>query len=43
MTPVLQARLERVQLGRVPVLHEVDVALHAGRWIAVVGPNGAGK
>ena len=43
MKPVLQACLHSVRLGRTPVLHDIEVSLHAGRWIAVVGPNGAGK
>jgi iron complex transport system ATP-binding protein len=33
----------RASLGRVEVLHGVDLQLRAGRWSSVVGPNGAGK
>jgi heme ABC exporter ATP-binding subunit CcmA len=29
--------------GRVPVLHDVDLAIAEGETIAVMGPNGAGK
>lgn len=29
--------------GRVPVLREVSLRLHAGEFVAVVGPNGSGK
>ncbi len=42
-TMALQARGIRAQLGRVPVLHGIDLALPRGRWTSVVGPNGAGK
>lgn len=44
MPPIaLQARGLHAQLGRVPVLHGIDLALPRGRWTSVVGPNGAGK
>ena len=33
----------RVALGDRLVLHDVDLALPAGRWTAIAGPNGAGK
>jgi iron complex transport system ATP-binding protein len=33
----------RVALGGREVLHDVDLALPAGRWTALAGPNGAGK
>lgn len=33
----------RVSLDGVPVLHDVDVSVAAGRWTCIVGPNGAGK
>jgi iron complex transport system ATP-binding protein len=32
-----------VTLGGVEVLHNIDLALPAGRWTTIVGPNGAGK
>ena len=32
-----------VSLGKVPILHGIDLALRAGRWTSIVGPNGAGK
>jgi iron complex transport system ATP-binding protein len=42
-TPALYARLSAVRLQRCPVLQPIDLAIHAGRWTAIVGPNGAGK
>ncbi|MDR7094276.1 iron complex transport system ATP-binding protein [Hydrogenophaga laconesensis] len=39
----LQAQGIGVVLGDAPVLHGIDIALHASRWTSVVGPNGAGK
>ncbi|HEU4426375.1 MAG TPA: ABC transporter ATP-binding protein, partial [Pilimelia sp.] len=33
----------RVELGRAPVLHGVDLAVAEGEWLTVIGPNGAGK
>jgi iron complex transport system ATP-binding protein len=39
----LQAVNLSVTLGGVEVLHNVDLALPAGRWTTIVGPNGAGK
>ncbi len=39
----LQAHGLHVQLGRLPVLHGIDLTLPRGRWTSVVGPNGAGK
>ena len=41
--PALQARAIRASLGRVEVLHDISLALPAGRWTSIVGPNGAGK
>ena len=29
--------------GGTAVLQDIDLACHAGQWLAVVGPNGAGK
>ena len=43
MTPLLEARRLSVRRGTRVVLHEVDLAVHAGEAIAVVGPNAAGK
>ncbi|MBW0090293.1 ATP-binding cassette domain-containing protein [Pseudonocardia sp. KRD-184] len=44
MTPVLEARglCFSYETGR-PVLDGADLALHAGRRVAVLGPNGGGK
>lgn len=44
MTPVLAARAVSFsyEAGR-PVLDGADLALHAGRRVAVLGPNGGGK
>ncbi len=42
-TMALQAHGIRAQLGRVQVLHGIDLVLPRGRWTSVVGPNGAGK
>ncbi|QJY49307.1 energy-coupling factor ABC transporter ATP-binding protein [Pseudonocardia broussonetiae] len=44
MTPVLEARglCFAYEAGR-PVLDGADLALHAGRRVAVLGPNGGGK
>ena len=39
----LQARSLCASLGKVEVLHGIDMDIAAGRWTAVVGPNGAGK
>jgi ATP-binding cassette, subfamily C, bacterial CydD len=33
----------RFSTSNQPVLHQVDVTVHPGRWTAVVGPSGAGK
>ncbi len=32
-----------VDRGRVPILHEIDLAISKGETVAVMGPNGAGK
>jgi len=42
-TVALQAAGMRLELGKIEVLHGIDLALPAGRWTSVVGPNGAGK
>jgi len=39
----IEARLAAVRLQRCPVLQPIELAIHAGRWTAIVGPNGAGK
>jgi len=39
----LEARGVTVALGGVEVLHDIDLAVAAGRWTSIVGPNGAGK
>ena len=41
--PALSARGLHASLGRVEVLHGIDLQLPAARWTSVVGPNGAGK
>ena len=47
ITPMPQAALQAqglsVQLGGMPRLSGVDVAVPQGAWTAMVGPNGAGK
>jgi branched-chain amino acid transport system ATP-binding protein len=43
MSALLEARGLRAGYGRGEVLHGVDLALGAGRLVAVLGPNGAGK
>ena len=43
MTALLDVRGLRAGYGRGEVLHGVDLALPAGRLVAVLGPNGAGK
>ena len=39
----INAHSIRASLGNVQVLHDIDLALPAGRWTSIVGPNGAGK
>ncbi len=39
----LEARGVGATLGSIQVLHDIELALPAGRWISIVGPNGAGK
>ncbi|MEO8120562.1 MAG: ABC transporter ATP-binding protein [Rhodoferax sp.] len=39
----ISAQSIRASLGNVQVLHDIDLALPAGRWTSIVGPNGAGK
>ena len=40
---MLRVRNIRVSYGRVPAVHDVSLAVEAGRIAAVVGANGAGK
>jgi energy-coupling factor transport system ATP-binding protein len=40
---VARLRAVSIQLGRVLALREVDLAVHAGEVVAVMGRNGAGK
>lgn len=39
----IDARAIHASLGQVEVLHDISLALPAGRWTSIVGPNGAGK
>ena len=41
--PALQAIDLRTQLGGIPILHGLNLALPQARWTSIVGPNGAGK
>jgi len=43
LTPALEARDVRVEIGDKTILHTADLTLEAGKLVAVVGPNGAGK
>jgi iron complex transport system ATP-binding protein len=43
MSKALSTRLHSVRLQGHEVLHDITLALPAGRWSAIVGPNGAGK
>jgi zinc transport system ATP-binding protein len=38
-------RIENIEFryGRQPVLVDIDLAIHAGDFLAVIGPNGSGK
>ena len=39
----IHARSIRARLGNTEILHNVTLALPAGRWTSIIGPNGAGK
>ncbi len=39
----LHAHCVSARLGNALILHDVTLALQAGRWTSIVGPNGAGK
>lgn len=41
--PVLSVQRLRVRYGAVEVLHGIDLELHAGQVLSVLGSNGAGK
>lgn len=41
--PVLSLRDVTKSFGPVEVLHGVDIDLHAGEVLALIGENGAGK
>jgi ABC-type branched-subunit amino acid transport system ATPase component len=42
-TPILEAVQLSVGYGRIPVVLEMNLRVHAGEVVALVGPNGAGK
>lgn len=42
-TPLIEVRGLNVQRSRVPILHDVNLRVQAGEFLAVVGANGAGK
>jgi branched-chain amino acid transport system ATP-binding protein len=41
--PVLEALQLSAGYGRIPVIRELNLQVHAGEVVAIVGPNGAGK
>jgi len=41
--PLLRAEGLTAGYGKVPILHDVTLEVHAGEMVSVIGPNGAGK
>ncbi|HEX5094786.1 MAG TPA: ABC transporter ATP-binding protein [Acidimicrobiia bacterium] len=42
-SPVIVASGLKSGYGPIPVLHDIDIRVHAGELVALLGPNGAGK
>ncbi len=42
-TPAITVRGLTVRRGKIPVLHDIDLDIPRGQFVAVVGANGAGK
>src|SRR5205085_3311791 len=43
MTALLEARGIRTGYGRLPVVFDIDLEVHEGEIVALLGANGAGK
>jgi ABC-type branched-subunit amino acid transport system ATPase component len=41
--PLLRAEGLTAGYGKLPILHDVTLEVHAGEMVSVIGPNGAGK
>ncbi len=41
--PMLAVNSINVSYGKVQILHDVSMAVHAGEAVSIIGPNGAGK